>query len=69
MNTKETMTAEEIRRKTFVTVLGICRDCGQPVIAGQQFIRSDFGIRHALCLYEPSYAKRMRTAPANAQPR
>ena len=62
MRTEETMTAEKIRRKSFVTLLGNCQDCGQPVIAGQEFLRSDNGIRHALCFYEPAYAKRVRSA-------
>jgi hypothetical protein len=61
MRTEETMTAEKIRRKSFVTSLGICQDCGQPVTAGQEFIRSDTGIRHALCFYEPAFAKRARS--------
>ena len=60
MHTEETMKAEKIRRKPFITVLGNCQDCGQPVIAGQEFLRSDNGIQHALCFYEPAYAKRMR---------
>jgi len=33
MRTEETMAAEKIRRKPFVTLLGNCQDCGQPVIA------------------------------------
>ena len=53
MRTEETMAAEKIRRKPFVTLLGNCQDCGQPVIAGQGFLRSDHGIRHALCFYIP----------------
>jgi hypothetical protein len=62
------MTAEKIRRKPFVTVLGTCLDCGQPVIAGQEFLRTDHGIQHALCFYEPTYAKRVREAkPKQAQ--
>jgi hypothetical protein len=66
MQTSETMTAEKIRRKSFQAVLGTCLDCGQPVIAGQEFLRSDHGIQHALCFYEPSYAKRMREVKAKA---
>jgi hypothetical protein len=27
---------------------------------GQEFSRSDDGIRHTLCFYEPAYAKRVR---------
>jgi len=60
MSTSETMIAEKIRRKPFVTLLGTCQDCGQPVIAGQEFLRLENGIEHALCFYEPAYAKRMR---------
>jgi len=57
---EETITAEKIRRKQFVTLLGTCQDCGQPVTEGQQFFRSDDGIRHALCLFDPAFAKRER---------
>jgi hypothetical protein len=64
MRTNETMAAEKIRRKPFVTVLGTCQDCGQPVIAEQEFLRSDQGIQHALCFYEPAYAKRLRELKA-----
>jgi hypothetical protein len=39
---------------------GTCQDCGQPVTEGQQFFRSDDGIRHALCLFDPAFAKRER---------
>jgi len=56
----ETMTAEKMRRKPFVQLLGTCKDCGQPVIAGQEFLRTEHGIEHALCFYEPDYAKRAR---------
>lgn len=56
----ETMIAEKIRRKPFVQLLGTCQDCGQPVKAGQEFLRTDHGIQHALCFYEPDYAKRAR---------
>jgi hypothetical protein len=60
MHTEETMTAEKIRRKSFVTLIGICADCGQPVKGGQEFLRTDHGIQHALCFYDPSHAKRVR---------
>jgi hypothetical protein len=60
MRTDETMTAEKIRRKPFVSVLGTCYECGQPVVAGQEFLRTDRGVQHALCFYEPAYAKRQR---------
>jgi hypothetical protein len=66
MHTREIMTAEKIRRKPFVTVFGICQDCGQPITAGQEFLRSDHGMQHALCFYEPAYAKRMRDLPPKA---
>jgi hypothetical protein len=59
MRTEETMTAEKMRRKLFVTSLGNCQECGEPVKAGQEFIRSDNGIQHALCLYDPAYVKRV----------
>jgi len=48
MRTEETMTAEKMRRRSFVTLLGNCQKCGEPVKAGQEFIRSDDGIQHAL---------------------
>jgi hypothetical protein len=67
MRTEETMAAEKIRRKPFVTLLGNCQDCGQPVIAGQGFLRSDHGIRHALCFYDPAYAKRARELKPNME--
>ena len=65
MRTEETMAAEKIRRKPFVTLLGNCQDCGQPVIAGQEFLRSDNGIQHALCFYDPAYAKHVRELKPN----
>jgi hypothetical protein len=68
MSTTETMIAEKIRRKPFVTLLGVCQDCGQPVIAGQEFLRTDNGIQHALCFYDPAHAKRTReSAPKPAK--
>jgi hypothetical protein len=60
MRTKETILAEKIRRKPFITLLGNCQDCRQPVMAGQELLRSENGIRHALCFYDPAYAKRAR---------
>ena len=60
VRTEETITAEKMRRKSFVTLLGICQECGEPVKAGQEFTRSGNGIQHALCFYEPDYAKRAR---------
>ena len=60
MRTNEIIAAEEIRRKPIVASLEKCQDCGEPVIEGQEFRRSSDGIRHALCLYDPAYAKRVR---------
>jgi hypothetical protein len=62
----ETIEAEKMRRKRFVTLLGNCQDCGQPVLAGQEFLRSDSSMQHALCFYDPAYAKRMRELKPNA---
>jgi hypothetical protein len=56
----EPITAERIRKKKFVALLGQCLDCGQPVVEGQAFFRSDHGIRHALCEFDPAYARRAR---------
>ena len=56
----ETIAAEKMRRKPFVAILGKCHDCGQPVLEGHQFLRSDNGIRHARCFYDPAFAKRVR---------
>jgi len=68
MRTEETMNAEKIRRKPFVTLLGTCQDCGQPVKAGQELLHTDSGIRHALCFYDPLHAKRVReSAPKPAR--
>ena len=54
------ITAEKIRRKKLVAVLGKCLDCGQPVKEGQEFSRFDDGIRHKLCVFDPAFAKRVR---------
>jgi hypothetical protein len=35
-------------------------NCGQPVTEGQEFLRSDDGIRHALCVFDPAFAKHVR---------
>ena len=56
----EPITAEKMRKKKFVALLGGCLDCGQPVTEGQEFLRSDDGIRHALCVFDPAFAKRLR---------
>ena len=56
----EPITAEKMRHKKFVTLLGTCHDCGQPVTEGQEFFRSEDGIRHALCVFDPAFAKGVR---------
>ena len=56
----ETIAAEKMRRKPFVAILGTCQDCGEPVTERQEFLRSEDGIRHALCYYDPASAKRVR---------
>jgi hypothetical protein len=55
----EPITAEKIRRKKLVAVLGQCLDCEQPVKEGQEFSRLDDGIRHKLCFFDPAFAKRV----------
>ena len=60
MRTNETILAEKMRRKPIVALLGTCHDCGQPVTEGQRFFRSEDGIRHALCVFDPAFAKRVR---------
>ena len=60
MRIEETITAEKIRRKQFVALLGQCLDCGQPVTEGQEFLRLNDGIRHALCVFDPAFAKHVR---------
>ena len=32
----------------------------EPVTEEQEFIRSDGGIRHALCVFDPAFAKHVR---------
>jgi hypothetical protein len=56
----EPITAEKMRKRTFAALLGQCLDCGQPVTEGQEFLRCEHGIRHALCEFDPAYAKRTR---------
>jgi hypothetical protein len=56
----EPITAEKMRKKTFVALLGKCQDCGEYVTERQKFLRSDDGIRHALCVFDPAFAKRVR---------
>lgn len=56
----ETMDAEKMRRMPFKQLIGTCSECGEPVTAGQEFHRTDSGVEHALCFYEPNFAKRVR---------
>jgi hypothetical protein len=56
----EPITAEKMRKRKFVVLLGTCLDCGRPVTEEQEFFRSDDGIRHALCLFDPAFAKHVR---------
>lgn len=56
----EPVSAEKMRKKKFVALLGRCVDCGEPVVEGQEFLRDDHGIRHALCSFDPAFAKRVR---------
>jgi hypothetical protein len=63
----EPIAAEKIRKKKFVAILGTCSDCGQQVKEGQEFFRSDDGIRHALCLFDPAFAKHARELGSKAK--
>jgi hypothetical protein len=56
----EPITAEKMRKKKFVALLGKCLECGQQVTEEQEFLRSDDGIRHALCVFDPAFAKHVR---------
>ena len=56
----EPVTAVIMRKKKFVALLGTCQDCGQPVTEGQEFLRLNDGIRHALCVFDPAFAKHVR---------
>ena len=49
-----------MRKKQFVATLGQCQECGHPVLEGQAFLRTESGIRHALCSFDPAFAKRER---------
>jgi len=68
MHTEETMAAEKIRRQPFVNLIGVCQECGGPVKVGQEFLRTDHGIQHALCFYDPAHAKRVRENMAKPAP-
>ncbi|HTT49437.1 MAG TPA: hypothetical protein VMG39_15720 [Pseudolabrys sp.] len=63
----EPVSAEKMRKKKFVAFLGRCQDCGQPVLEGQTFFRSETGIRHALCSFDPAFAKRVRDDQAKVK--
>ena len=56
----EPVAAEKIRKKKFIALLGQCLDCGQPIKEGQEYFRSEDGIRHALCVFDPAFAKHVR---------
>jgi hypothetical protein len=56
----EPVAAEKIRKKKFIAWLGQCLDCGQPIKEGQEYFRSEDGIRHALCVFDPAFAKHVR---------
>jgi hypothetical protein len=56
----EPVSAEKMRKKKFVAMLGQCQDCGHPVLEGQAFLRTEGGIKHALCSFDPAFAKRER---------
>ena len=56
----ETVAAEKIRKMKFIALLGQCLNCGQPVKEGQEFFRAEDGIRHALCVFDPAFAKHVR---------
>ena len=66
MRTNETIAAEKMRRKPFVAILGTCQDCGEPVTERQEFLRAENGIRHALCFFDPAFAKRVRKLGSKA---
>jgi hypothetical protein len=57
MEIKETIAAEKLRRSPLRTNLGRCPACGEPVFANQEHLLRD-GVTHALCFYDPAYAKR-----------
>ena len=56
----EPVAAKNIRKKRFIALLGQYLDCGQPIKEGQEFIRSEDGIRHALCVFVPAFAKHVQ---------
>ena len=56
----EPIEAEKMRKRKFVATYGQCADCGQPILEGQEFFRTEDGIRHALCEFDPAFAKHVR---------
>jgi hypothetical protein len=64
----EPITAEKMRKKTFIAILGTCQDCGEPITEKQEFLRSDDGIRHALCVFDPAFAKHVRDLRSRTGP-
>jgi hypothetical protein len=61
----EPIAAEKMRKGKFVALLGTCHDCTQPVTEGQEFLRSDNGIQHALCFYDPAFARHVCELKSN----
>lgn len=61
----EPVSAEKMRKKKFAALFGRCLDCGAPVMEGQEFFRSEDGIRHALCVFDPAFAKQIRALELN----
>jgi hypothetical protein len=62
----EPVSAAKMRRKKFVALLGRCQDCDEPVLEGQPFFRTKKGIRHALCSFDPGFAKHVRESHMKA---
>jgi hypothetical protein len=58
MEIKETVAAEKLRRTPLRTNLGKCPACGEPVFANQEHLLRHGVETHALCFYDPAYAKR-----------
>ena len=57
----EAMDAEKMRRKRLVQLVGTCQECGTAGEGRPGIPRaSTDGIKHALCFYEPDFAKRAR---------
>ena len=62
----EPITAERMRKKKFVAILGQCLDCGEPVIETQESLRTKEGIRHALCFFDSAFARHVREVKSKA---